>query len=95
MSDVNSWDHVEGPDLIAHLESEAGVIAALGERVLGAIESLAGDGRAGAKWKGESEATISGIARAANTATAQLRSYGEAMTAADYYDANLIRGDRD
>lgn len=95
MSDVNSWDRVEGQDLLAHLEAEGGVIATLGEQVLDAIESLAGDGRAGAKWKDESEATISGIARAANTVTAQLRSYGEAMTAGDYHDANVIRGDRD
>lgn len=95
MSDVNSWDPVEGTDLLAHLEAEGGVIAALGERLLDAIDSLAGSGRAGAKWKGESETTISGITRAANTVTAQLRSYGEAMTAGDYYAANVIRGDRD
>lgn len=95
MSDVNSWDRVEGPRLLADLEAEGGVIEVLGERVLDAIASLAGDGRAGAEWKAESEATIPGIARAANTVTAQLRSYGEAMTALDDYGANVIRGDRD
>ncbi|MEW2484431.1 hypothetical protein AB0876_33070 [Mycobacterium sp. NPDC049093] len=96
MSDVNSWDRVEGPRLLVDLEAAGGAIEALGEQVLDAIKDLADDGsRAGAEWMDQSEAEILGISRAATAVTAQVRNYGDVRTALDDYGANLIRGDRD
>ncbi|WP_441964563.1 hypothetical protein [Mycolicibacterium houstonense] len=96
MSDVNSWDRVEGLNLLAHLEAEGDVIEALGQQVLDATKDLADDGsRAGAEWIEQTEAEIHGISRAATIVTAQVRNYGDVRTAIDDYGANMIRGNRD
>lgn len=95
MSDVNSWDRIEGPDLLAHLEAEGDVIEALGQQVIAATKDLADDrSRAGAEWIEQTEAEIHGISRAATIVTAQVRNYGDVRTEIDDYGANLICGDR-